>query len=211
MVNHFPGFETFAMDFKETELTLGPPGEFRVSGRKSGKKRGFPEMLDLNLSGPNGRRNDSGAQLEQEASSSPKSPAAKEQLVGWPPLRASRKNAMRSGGSNYVKVAVDGAPYLRKVDLQMYISYEQLLKALEDMFCYFTIRNYFMEPMNGYEYVPTYEDKDGDWMMVGDVPWKIFVESCKRIRLMKGSEAAGLEPRTPPQNAVMEAAEEDSG
>lgn len=25
---------------------------------------------------------------------------------------------------------------------------------------------------NAVEYVPTYEDKDGDWMMVGDVPWK---------------------------------------
>jgi len=22
------------------------------------------------------------------------------------------------------------------------------------------------------EYVLTYEDKDGDWMLVGDVPWK---------------------------------------
>ena len=22
------------------------------------------------------------------------------------------------------------------------------------------------------EYVPTYEDKDGDWMLVGDVPWE---------------------------------------
>lgn len=27
-------------------------------------------------------------------------------------------------------------------------------------------------PVNGIEYVPTYEDKDGDWMLVGDVPWK---------------------------------------
>ena len=26
--------------------------------------------------------------------------------------------------------------------------------------------------LNGSEYVPTYEDKDGDWMLVGDVPWK---------------------------------------
>jgi auxin-responsive protein IAA len=26
--------------------------------------------------------------------------------------------------------------------------------------------------VNGTEYVPTYEDKDGDWMLVGDVPWK---------------------------------------
>jgi auxin-responsive protein IAA len=22
------------------------------------------------------------------------------------------------------------------------------------------------------EYVPIYEDKDGDWMLVGDVPWE---------------------------------------
>lgn len=29
-----------------------------------------------------------------------------------------------------------------------------------------------MDPVNGSDYVPTYEDKDGDWMMVGDVPWK---------------------------------------
>jgi hypothetical protein len=26
--------------------------------------------------------------------------------------------------------------------------------------------------LNGSEYVPTYEDKDGDWMLVGDVPWE---------------------------------------
>jgi hypothetical protein len=26
--------------------------------------------------------------------------------------------------------------------------------------------------LNGSEYVPTYEDKDGDWMLVGDVPWQ---------------------------------------
>lgn len=29
-----------------------------------------------------------------------------------------------------------------------------------------------MDPANGVEYVPTYEDRDGDWMLVGDVPWK---------------------------------------
>jgi auxin-responsive protein IAA len=26
--------------------------------------------------------------------------------------------------------------------------------------------------LNGSEYVITYEDKDGDWMLVGDVPWE---------------------------------------
>ncbi|KAM1359786.1 hypothetical protein ACFX11_046746 [Malus domestica] len=72
------------------------------------------------------------------------------------------------------------------------------------MFSFLKIRNYLnesklMDPANGVEYVPTYEDRDGDWMLVGDVPWKMFVETCKRLRLMKSSEAIGLVPRTPPQ------------
>jgi auxin-responsive protein IAA len=29
-----------------------------------------------------------------------------------------------------------------------------------------------VDAVSGNEYVPTYEDKDGDWMLVGDVPWK---------------------------------------
>lgn len=26
--------------------------------------------------------------------------------------------------------------------------------------------------LNGSDYVPTYQDKDGDWMLLGDVPWQ---------------------------------------
>ena len=29
-----------------------------------------------------------------------------------------------------------------------------------------------VDAASGTEYVPTYEDKDGDWMLVGDVPWR---------------------------------------
>lgn len=29
-----------------------------------------------------------------------------------------------------------------------------------------------MDPVKGSDYMPTYEDRDGDWMLVGDVPWK---------------------------------------
>ncbi|KAF2287724.1 hypothetical protein GH714_002550 [Hevea brasiliensis] len=34
--------------------------------------------------------------------------------------------------------------------------------------------------LNGSEYVPTYEDKDGDWMLVGDVPWDS--KSCGEVQ-----------------------------
>ena len=143
-------------------------------------------------------------------------------------MRSYRKNALAdvAGSSKakqaakFVKVAVDGAPYLRKVDLEAYAGYDQLLRALQDkFFSHFTIREYhpplprlllltaaalrsvwlsvpadegglpgrlpgrragkfadderkLVDAVNGTEYVPTYEDKDGDWMLVGDVPWK---------------------------------------
>lgn len=39
----------------------------------------------------------------------------------------------------FVKVCMDGAPYLRKVDLKMYRSYQQLADALAKMFSSFTM------------------------------------------------------------------------
>ncbi|PQQ11021.1 auxin-responsive protein IAA27-like [Prunus yedoensis var. nudiflora] len=52
-----------------------------------------------------------------------------------------------------------------------------------------------MDLLHGSEFVLTYEDKDDDWMLVGNVPWKMFTETCRRLRIMKGSEAIGLAPR----------------
>ncbi|RRT55945.1 hypothetical protein BHE74_00014541 [Ensete ventricosum] len=82
----------------------------------------------------------------------------------------------------YIKVSMDGAPYLRKVDLKTYSNYKDLSLALEKMFTCFTIGqcgSYGMtegsrvvDLLQGSEYVLTYEDKDGDWMLVGDVPWE---------------------------------------
>ncbi|KAL6894635.1 hypothetical protein ACP4OV_008733 [Aristida adscensionis] len=140
---------------------------------------------------------------EQPDPEKPRAPKA--QAVGWPPVRSFRKNALAV--QSLVKVSVDGAPYLRKVDLRLYTSYQELSIALDKMFSSFTIgrcgsqgmkgmnESKLADMLSGSEYVPTYEDKDGDWMLVGDVPWEMFVESCKRLRIMKGSEAVGLAPR----------------
>ncbi|KDO58189.1 hypothetical protein CISIN_1g044582mg [Citrus sinensis] len=194
-VNHLPE--------SDTKLTLGLPGAGGECHRtKAGTKRGFLETVDLNLMSSS---NDNKHCEENDAMASTTTPATKAQVVGWPPVRAYRKSAMK-GSCKFVKVAVEGAPYLRKVDLEIYHSYQELLSALEDMFSFLTIRNHvnerkIIDNVNGVEYVPTYEDKDGDWMLVGDVPWKMFVESCKRVRLMKSSEAIGLAPRTPAKNS----------
>uniref|UniRef100_A0A0D9Y168 Auxin-responsive protein n=1 Tax=Leersia perrieri TaxID=77586 RepID=A0A0D9Y168_9ORYZ len=39
---------------------------------------------------------------------------------------------------------------------------------------------------------PRAGSKHGDLMLVGDVPFEMFVSTCKRLRIMKGSEARGL-------------------
>jgi len=67
----------------------------------------------------------------------------------------------------FVKVSMDGAPYLRKVDLRMYKGYRELREALEAMFVSSNSGG-----ANLSEFAVTYEDKDGDLMLVGDVPFE---------------------------------------
>ncbi|KAJ1395614.1 PB1 domain [Sesbania bispinosa] len=203
------------------------------------------------------------------ASISGSAPASKAQVVGWPPIRSFRKNSMATTSKNndevdgkpglaalFVKVSMDGAPYLRKVDLRSYTTYQELSSALEKMFSCFTLgqcggpgremlsESKLRDLLHGSEYVLTYEDKDGDWMLVGDVPWDLlspgreevkkywismckedkwgilrkmicfiienayvtvdrerdiqlgmFIDTCKRLKIMKGSDAIGLAPR----------------
>lgn len=44
----------------------------------------------------------------------------------------------------FVKVCMDGAPYLRKVDLKMYKSYQELSDALAKMFSSFTMGKFLL-------------------------------------------------------------------
>ncbi|KAL1803998.1 hypothetical protein ACET3Z_032645 [Daucus carota] len=221
----------------KTELCLGLPGGGEAAGEivKTSGKRGFSETVELklNLQGDDSaldlKHDKTKVSLDQKNKDQVSKPPAKAQVVGWPPVRSYRKNVMAvqkntteekteksaaTGNSMigtaaaFVKVSMDGAPYLRKVDLKMYKSYQELSDALAKMFSSFTMSNYgsqgmidfmneskLMDLLNSSEYVPSYEDKDGDWMLVGDVPWEMFVDSCKRLRIMKGSEAIGLAPR----------------
>ncbi|KAL8223652.1 hypothetical protein R6Q57_019127 [Mikania cordata] len=179
----------------ETELTLGLPGESR--GRKLEIKRRLSETIDVKSStGENFDDN----QSDTECSDATNPNHDKEEVFGWPPVNLHRKNTV-NGGCKFVKVAVDGAPYLRKVDLESYTGYQDLQCALMDIFSSFTVENALIaqklvDLVNRIKYVSTYEDKDGDWMLVGDVPWKLFVQTCKRIRLMRSSDVNVIIPRS---------------
>ncbi|XP_057515812.1 auxin-responsive protein IAA3-like [Amaranthus tricolor] len=169
------------IEHQDTELRLGLPGS---QIKTQINKRSFSNIKESSSDAHN---------TENETAPQPKA-----QVVGWPPVRSYRKNCLQTmnkdaeNGGFYVKVSLDGAPYLRKIDMKLYKGYSQLLKALQDMF---KVEVGIYLEKGGYnesEYVPTYEDKDGDWMLVGDVPWEMFITSCKRLRIMKGSEARGL-------------------
>ncbi|CAN8270458.1 unnamed protein product [Cochlearia groenlandica] len=162
------------LNLKDTELRLGLPGteqdtqEQEVSCVRSNNKRSYQSN--------NGEGEES-------------LPPTKNQIIGWPPVRSNRKN----NSVSYIKVSMDGAPYLRKIDLKTYKNYSELIKELENMFK-FKIGEYSeREGYKGCGFVPTYEDKDGDLMLVGDVPWDMFTSSCKRLRIMKGSDAIALD------------------
>ncbi|MCL7036547.1 hypothetical protein MKW94_006053 [Papaver nudicaule] len=102
----------------------------------------------------------------------------------------------------FVKVNMDGERIGRKVDLNAHTCYNTLAQALEEMFHKPTTANFICSNgekelssklLNGSsDFVLTYEDKEGDWMLVGDVPWGMFLNTAKRLRIMRTSEMNGL-------------------
>lgn len=215
-----------SLNFKATELRLGLPDSQSpqretdfglLSPRTPDEKLLFPLLPCKDHAASGNKR----GYLAKSGSNN--APAAKAQVVGWPPIRSYRKNTMASStskntnevdgkpglGALFVKVSMDGAPYLRKVDLGTYTCYQHLSSALEKMFSCFTLGQCGLhgahgkermsevklkDLLHGSEFVLTYEDKDGDWMLVGDVPWEIFTETCRKLKIMKGSDSIGLAP-----------------
>ncbi|XP_041022741.1 auxin-responsive protein IAA31-like [Juglans microcarpa x Juglans regia] len=124
-------------------------------------------------------------------------------VVGWPPIKPWVKKQLHhenQGGqikindrtaerstdtgpnySLYVKVKMEGVPIARKIDLRLYHSYQMLRDSLMTMFA-----NYQQtEKDHGSSYTLTYQDKDGDWLLAGDVPWQSFMESVQRLEIIR--------------------------
>ncbi|CAH8268042.1 unnamed protein product [Arabidopsis lyrata] len=85
------------------------------------------------------------------------------------------QNECNSVGSFYVKVNMEGVPIGRKIDLLSLNGYHDLITTLDYM-------AEEEEMCSEKSHVLTYADKEGDWMMVGDVPWEMFLSSVRRLR-----------------------------
>ncbi|KAK4441557.1 Auxin-responsive protein IAA12 [Sesamum alatum] len=111
--------------------------------------------------------------------------------------------------SLFVKVNMDGITIGRKVDLSAHSCYESLAHTLDHMFklsaAVGATRSKVEEEVvmggkrqpprlldSSSDFVLTYEDKEGDWMLVGDVPWEMFLSSVRRLRIRRTAEVNGL-------------------
>ncbi|OMO66531.1 AUX/IAA protein [Corchorus olitorius] len=110
----------------------------------------------------------------------------------------------------FVKINMDGVPIGRKVDLKAYDSYEKLSTAVDELFRGLLAAQRDSSAAGGIvnkqeeekaitgvldgsgEYTLVYEDNEGDRMLVGDVPWHMFVSTVKRLRVLKSSELSAL-------------------
>ncbi|KAL6637476.1 hypothetical protein ACP70R_025048 [Stipagrostis hirtigluma subsp. patula] len=187
-----------AENLMATELRLGLPGTADVDAEKPSQAKASPPSTPrVNKRAANALEDAAAVEEASKRDVDAAPPVAKAQVVGWPPVRSYRKSCFQQASSkqskavatkeadeatkantasatttttttsgSFVKVSMDGAPYLRKVDLRMYKGYRELREALEAMF---VCSN---NGANLSEFAVTYEDKDGDLMLVGDVPFE---------------------------------------
>ncbi|XP_043723679.1 auxin-responsive protein IAA29-like [Telopea speciosissima] len=137
-----------------------------------------------------------------------------DEIMGWPPISRWRsrlhllhhhhhhhqqqqnqgsraqndgRDAMGSRGikSMYVKVKMEGVAIGRKVDLTLHRSYQTLTNTLVSMFEeYHLDKGDMAGSNNGKRYTLTYQDRDGNWLLVGDIPWQTFVGSVKCLKIL---------------------------
>lgn len=122
--------EKVGLGLEITELRLGLPGcGPGLVDKINDKKRVFSEIA------------------EDKNSTADEKTQTKSQVVGWPPVCSYRKrnsfqekdHLINKTSKMYVKVSMDGAPFLRKIDLSMHKGYSDLALALEELFDCFGI------------------------------------------------------------------------
>ncbi|TKW00216.1 hypothetical protein SEVIR_8G093800v4 [Setaria viridis] len=100
--------------------------------------------------------------------------------------------ATRPPANMFAKVHMEGYTIGRKINLRAHCSYDSLSGVLTKM-----TRNFFCpadcsSANTGEEDLPSsdkfiflYEDFEGDRMLVGDVPWELFLSSAKRLFIVR--------------------------
>ncbi|KAJ6698050.1 AUXIN-RESPONSIVE PROTEIN [Salix purpurea] len=123
----------------------------------------------------------------------------------------------------FVKINMEGVPIGRKINLKAYDSYDKLSVAIDELFRGFLpAQRDTGDPMSeskmdeakenessvsgSREYTLVYEDNEGDRVLVGDVPWHMFVSTARRLRVLKSTEKVSVgvnkQEKTPLSGAI---------
>ncbi|KAJ8635049.1 hypothetical protein MRB53_009316 [Persea americana] len=191
-------------DLNSPEEIMGPAKWACVLGLCGGK-RDFDEAFDgpiktlplLWKQDDGGDEDDDGAQMGLDDAHSFNQCNNRRSIVGWPPIKASRKLGYGGGSTQreemdeskggYVKVMMEGVAIGRKVDLTVHDSYQTLTHTLNNMFGIYE-KSGKEDGAKSPRYKLAYQDKEGDWMLVGDVPWGTFVQTVQRLKIQKKND-----------------------
>ncbi|KAK7259102.1 hypothetical protein RIF29_24699 [Crotalaria pallida] len=100
--------------------------------------------------------------------------------------QAIEANDFSDHSSLYVKVYMEGIPIGRKLNILAHEGYLELVKTLEHMFDTTILWGTEMDGVHPERcHVLTYEDEEGDFVMVGDVPWAMFLSTVKRLKITR--------------------------
>lgn len=80
---------------------------------------------------------------------------------------------------------MEGIPIGRKLNLFAHDGYAALITTLSLMFKATILCPEENHVHSDKYHVLTYEDQEGDWMLVGDVPWEIFLTTVKRLKITR--------------------------
>ncbi|KAI0510892.1 hypothetical protein KFK09_011503 [Dendrobium nobile] len=115
--------------------------------------------------------------------------AREHQPANWPPIKHFMSTAMKErkkcqkNSTFFIKVYMEGIPIGRKIDLYTVDGYSGLREKISNMFAALILSSDLVGIISEKHYVLTYEDNEGDWMMVGDVPWDDFLITVKRLKV----------------------------
>lgn len=118
-------------------------GKGTIGVKLTEKKRAFWE-IDVEENGSSTTTDETNQKGDIDTKCYTKS-SANQVVVGWPPVCSYRRKNSFNGRENrsktYVKVSMDGAPILRKIDLGSFTEYSQLTLALQKLFHCFDHKN----------------------------------------------------------------------
>ncbi|KAL6658113.1 hypothetical protein ACP70R_003699 [Stipagrostis hirtigluma subsp. patula] len=105
---------------------------------------------------------------------------------------ASNSKVVEIRANMFAKVHMEGYTIGRKINLRAHGNYDSLSRVLTKM-----TRNFFFPAdcsgantreedfPNSEDFIFLYEDFEGDRMLVGDVPWELFLASAKRLYIAR--------------------------